>query len=75
MPSVPIFIEAEIGNKPVAKVVAKVFDNFNNLKSGSLSVDNFQDIVDPLAKGFLAGELDTQTKLVHPGNTGHILSR
>jgi hypothetical protein len=55
MPSVPIFIEAEIGNKPVAKVVAKVFDNFNNLKSGSLSVDNFQDIVDALAKGFGRG--------------------
>ena len=72
--SEPHVLDEESGNVPGAKAAAKVFDAIDTLKTGSLALDKFEEMIDTLGEGFSAGELETQVSMIDPNKTG-IMSR
>ncbi|CAB9530176.1 Nucleoporin 153kDa [Seminavis robusta] len=49
---------------------AGVFDSFDSDKQGSLPVSSFEDLIDDLGEGFHGEEMDKQSKLIDPSDSG-----
>jgi cyclophilin family peptidyl-prolyl cis-trans isomerase/Ca2+-binding EF-hand superfamily protein len=56
------------------RTAARVFDEFDQGKTGSLPVDDyFEDILDELGEGFHGDEYDAQLRLIDPSSSGTLV--
>ena len=65
--SVPLAEETTIDmSSPAAEKAARVFDSFDDKKSGTLPLEVFEDLMDELGEGIHGDELEAQKALVDP---------
>ena len=57
---------------PGAKEAARVFDSFDEGKTGVVPIDMFEDMLDELGEGFHGDELDAQMARIDPEGTGQV---